>query len=239
MISIPPPFYRQQLGPSDAQAWAEYVNRCLRAVTYDHAFRLTPLFHLPIEHPAVALASLEQLVTQPRFKGVALSADGWEGIDYADPVHNTMWDMLDAAHAITFLHPGKWCDPRLDPLYLENLLGSPYETAVAATQLVMVGVPGRFPNLRFCGPCRRAVPRRRRSAGARVRDEAARPANGRGTAAGRRAPFSCDSIAHHPSALALARDMFGSENVSFGSDWPFPMGRRPGRSAKSSAQDSI
>jgi aminocarboxymuconate-semialdehyde decarboxylase len=92
MISIPPPFYQQQLGPSDAQAWAEYVNRCLRAVTYDRVFRLTPLFHLPIERPAVALASLEQLVTQPRFKGVALSAGGWEAIDYADPVHDARSD---------------------------------------------------------------------------------------------------------------------------------------------------
>jgi aminocarboxymuconate-semialdehyde decarboxylase len=33
-----------------------------------------------------------------------------------------------------------------------------------------------------------------------------------------------DCIAHHPSALRLAQDIFGPDHVLFGSDWPFPMG---------------
>lgn len=235
MISIPPPFYRQQLGAAESYAWAEYLNMCLRATAYDHVLRMTPLFHLPIEHPAVALALLEELVTQARFKGVALAAGGLEGIDYADPALDPIWRMLDAAQAFVFLHPGQCCDRRLAPFYLENLLGNPYETAVAATQLVMAGVPGRYPGLRFClahagGLFPAVVGRLERgfvTARPGVPTNVERP-----LVAARR--FSSDSIAHHPAALALARDVFGPGNVIFGSDWPFPMGQDPNEVAKKS-----
>jgi aminocarboxymuconate-semialdehyde decarboxylase len=35
--------------------------------------------------------------------------------------------------------------------------------------------------------------------------------------------FYTDCIAHHPAALALARNVLGDDKVLFGSDWPFPM----------------
>ena len=37
---------------------------------------------------------------------------------------------LKAARAFLFLHPCKGCDPRYEPFYLHNLLGSRMETAL-------------------------------------------------------------------------------------------------------------
>ena len=53
-ISIPPPFYRQQLDPRGAREWIDYLNDGLQQICATRAGRLAPLFHLPVEHPELA-----------------------------------------------------------------------------------------------------------------------------------------------------------------------------------------
>ena len=49
------------------------------------------------------------------------------------------------------LHPGASADPRLDPLYLGNLLGNPFETTLAAAQLILGdGASGGRGHARVC-----------------------------------------------------------------------------------------
>lgn len=226
LISIPPPLYRQQLNEADSRAWARRVNEGLLAIADASNGRLETLFHLPMEHPALAHSLLSELASSP-FAGVALSAGGSPAIDYADPRHDDLWAELEARGAFVFLHPGACCDGRLAPFYLENLLGNPYETGVAASQLVMAGVPGRYPNIRFClahagGVFPAIVGRLERGFATKrpgLPSEVERP-----LAAARR--FKADCIAHHPGALKLATEVFGEGNLLFGSDWPFPMGLR-------------
>ena len=56
----------------------------------------------------------------------------------------------ECARAFLFLHPCKGCDPRYEPFYLHNLLGSPMETALAAAHLAMSGVLERHPDMTIC-----------------------------------------------------------------------------------------
>lgn len=226
LISIPPPLYRQQLDEADSGAWARLVNDGLLAIANASEGRLDVLFHLPMEHPALAYRLLRDLAQSP-FAGVALSAGGNPKIDYADPVHDDLWAELEARSAFVFLHPGACCDGRLAPFYLENLLGNPYETGVAACQLVMAGVAERYRKIRFClahaGGVFPAIVGRLEHGFVTDRPGLPRAVE-RPLAAARR--FSADCIAHHPGALRLASEIFGDENILFGSDWPFPMGLR-------------
>ena len=107
----------------------------------------------------------------------------------------------------------------------ENLVGNPYETAVAAAHLVLGGVCERFARIRFClahaGGALPMLAGRLQHGYATDRpgiDKTLAPP----TEILRR--FLVDCIAHDPKALELAAAVVGERHVLFGSDWPFPMG---------------
>lgn len=224
LVSVPPPLYRQQLDEAESEAWCRYLNDALLDVAARHPTRLQAMLHLPLEHPALALR-LHAAYAGRGAGGVALVAGGAPRIVYSDPAFTSLWQALDAEGAFVFLHPGACADGRLAAFYLENLLGNPMESGVAAAHLVMAGVPQRFARIRFClahaggaftsllGRLERGFETRRPG----VNLDVERPLQ-----AARR--FQVDCIAHHPAVLRLAQDIFGPDRVLFGSDWPFPMG---------------
>ncbi|MEX3945859.1 amidohydrolase family protein [Paraburkholderia sp. BR10937] len=224
LVSVPPPLYRQHLDAVAAHAWACYLNDGLLEIANRQSAKLGALLHLPMEHPAVAQA-LAACYGESAHAGYALAAGGVDAVDYGDPARRPLWERLDAQGAFVFLHPAHSCDCRLTRHYMENLLGNPYETAVAASQLVMADVPRQYPRIRFClahaggafpavcGRLQRGLESGRPGVPPRIEPP---------LQAARR--FFADCIAHQPAGLRLAQEVFGRPNVLFGSDWPFPMG---------------
>jgi aminocarboxymuconate-semialdehyde decarboxylase len=149
-ISIPPPLYRLGLDIDAARIWTRYVNDGLSMLASRFPTRLSPLYHLPVDHPALAAEIAAERIAsgQARFampagsqeRGLILSADGYL----------PLWSVLNQARAFLFLHPVKVCDPRYEPFYLHNLMGSPVETALAAAHLAMSGVLERHPDMQIC-----------------------------------------------------------------------------------------
>ncbi|RKP43920.1 amidohydrolase family protein [Pararobbsia silviterrae] len=231
LISVPPPLYRQQLDAEAARQWADYLNDGLVDIARTHSARLSALLHLPAEHPDVALQALERHRGDD-IEGVALAAGGDARIVLSNEAYAPLWQALDDRGAFVFLHPGACADGRLGAFYLENLVGNPLETSIAASHLVMAGVPARYPRIRFClahaggaftslvGRLERGFDTKRPGVGLDVE----RPL----LAAAR---MYADCIGHHPGVVQLARVVFGSSHVLFGSDWPFPMGLPDGMPA--------
>ena len=208
-ISVPPPLYRLGL---DALA-ARFPDR------------LSPLYHLPVTQPALAAEIVTSRVkaSRPRFAMPAGSQD--HKVILSDASFAPLWSALNAAHAFLFLHPCKGCDPRYEPFYLHNLLGSPVETALAAAHLAMSGVLERHPDMTVClahaGGASAAV------AGRLERGQVTgRPGADTGAEKPRLAfkRFCIDCIAHDAGALQAAAAMHGQDHILFGSDWPFSMG---------------
>jgi len=224
LISAPPPLYRQHLKATQALEWARYLNDGLLEIAARHGERLGALLHLPLEHPTVAQL-LEAAYEGSGCAGFALAAGGTSRIDFADARHADLWQALDRRGAFVFIHPGHCCDDRLARFYLENLLGNPYETTVAATQLVMADIPRRYPGIRFClahgGGLFAAVCGRLQRGYDTGRPGVPRDIEPPLQAARR---FYVDGITHLPAGLRLAAEVFGESHVLFGSDWPFPMG---------------
>lgn len=224
LVSIPPPLYRQHLAVDAALTWAGYVNDELRSLCALSAGRLGALCHLPMEHPDV-LADLAEQNWQSGSEGFAIAAGGDTGVLYSDARFEPLWERLNAYSSFVFMHPAKCCDERLGPYYLENLVGNPIETGVAAAHLIMKGVPARFPNIRFClahaggilptlvGRLQRGFDTKRPGVDLTVESP---------QQAARR--FFADCIAHNAAALDLTKKILGDSHVLFGSDWPFPMG---------------
>ena len=224
LVSVPPPLYRQHLDAAAANDWCRYLNEGLLQIAAQHADRLQALLHLPLEHPTLAV-QLQQHSAKDGAAGVALAAGGATHIVLSDPAFDPLWQLLNAQDAFVFLHPGACADGRLASFYLENLVGNPLETGIAAAHLVMAGVPQRYPRMRLClahagGAFTGLVGRLER--GFETRRPGIDLSVERPLQAARR--MYADCIAHHPSALRLAQDIFGPDHVLFGSDWPFPMG---------------
>lgn len=223
-ISIPPPFYRQQLGIDGAMQWSAYLNDGLAQISAGRAARLAPLFHLPIEHPQLAASIAAERIAQGA-RGFSIAAGGPGTPVYSDPRLDPLWTALDRAECFAFMHPGSCCDGRLKAFYLENLVGNPYETAVAAAHLMFGGVCQRFTRLRFClahgGGATAILAGRLQHGFATGRagiDTTGEPPRAL------LARFYVDCVTHDNAALAFAAQIFGEERIVFGSDWPFPMG---------------
>jgi len=159
VVSIPPPFFRQDQPSDDAARWARAVNDGILAAVAAHP-RLLPLAYLPLEHPEVAVAEDRSRREDARFVGV-VGAAGGRSVSLADDRFGELWKLMHDDRKLLLLHPGVSPDDRLTPFYLQNLLGNPVETAVATAELVFGDVLARHPGLRVllvhCGGCVPAV----------------------------------------------------------------------------------
>ncbi len=224
LVSAPPPTYRAGLSAAAAESWAIYLDEGLFRICAGHPDRLIAFPHLPIEHPGVSAVIARQYAERSRF-GFSIGPGGVSGVVLSDPAFDTLWQLLDDSSSFVMIHPGSCCDGRLAAFYLENLLGNPHETSVAAAHLVFANVPARFPNIQFClahgggtvpvmaGRWQRGFDSDRPG----VNKEFEAP-----LVSLRR--FYADSILHSSAALTLSESVFGEDHIVFGSDWPFPMG---------------
>jgi aminocarboxymuconate-semialdehyde decarboxylase len=226
-ISAPPPLYRLALDEAATEAWTEALNDALAGAAAAHADRLAPMFHLPMQHPALAAAVAKRMMARhPGDRRFAMAAgSARHALMLSDAAYTPLWTTLGDAGATLLLHPVAGCDPRLNAFFLHNLLGGPGETALAAAHLAMSGVLERHPAMRVIlahGGGSAAAVAGRIERGQTVRrpgaDTGARPA----TQAFR--DFRVDCITHSAGMLHLAAEVFGADHVLFGSDWPFSMG---------------
>jgi len=224
LISVPPPAYRQHLNIDQAGIWSQYLNDGLEAIANKYPDRFKVLAHLPVEHPTLAVEEFDSR-HGGLYAGVALAAGGQSDIIYSEEKLRPLWEKLNQNSSFVFLHPGHCGDSRLNAFYCNNLLGNPYETAVAAAHLVFGGVVEEFSQIKFClAHCGGVVP----AVAGRWQHgfNTKRP----GLDLLREPPeqslrrFYVDTVAHSDGLIDLARQVFGDDKILFGSDWPFPMG---------------
>ncbi len=223
VVSVPPPFFRQDLDAEAAAGWVRSLNDGLAAVT-GASPELLPLAYLPLEHPELAIAEQRRLRDERGWVGYCASAGG-RSCSLADEGLAPLWRALDDDGALLLLHPGTSPDRRLEEFYLHNLLGNPVETAIAAAQLVFGDVPATHGRMRVllvhCGGCvPDLVPRW--DHGVATDRPGLRPLTEPPSTAVRR--FYVDCLVHDPSAIDRAVEVFGEDKMVLGSDWPFPMG---------------
>ncbi len=223
-ISIPPPLYRAHLQGDDARAWASYCNSGLQTIADQYPDRLSPLPHLPLQSPQIATDVAREWIARGHRRFGAPSGGHGDQV-LSDKAYEPLWRTLDEARAFVFFHPGECADGRLTAFYLSNLLGNPYETAVAIGHLQFGGVFERFANIRFCFAHGGGVLPMLAGRFERGFDTARPDIDTKAISPRKMFRNVCvDCITHDPDSLMLAEQVFGDTNVMFGSDWPFPMG---------------
>ncbi|MBI4594135.1 MAG: amidohydrolase [Candidatus Rokubacteria bacterium] len=181
---------------------------------------------LPMQDPQQAVTELERAARLPGIRGVYMGTN-INGRELSDPAFTPIFERCHEFELPVLLHPLNTIGSgdRLRSFYLSNLLGNPFDTAIAAAHLVFGGVLDRFPRLQVCLPhAGGALPYLvgRLQHGQKVRVEARDRAKRPFTAYLRR--FTYDTISHSPHILKFLIDSVGPERVMLGSDFCFDMG---------------
>lgn len=226
VISPGPQSFFYNLKDADfALKTAKLVNDGLASMVEHNPARLRGMATLPMQHPEAAIAELERVVKQHRFKAVEIgTAVGEE--ELADPKFRPVLRRIQELKMVVFAHPNtQGSAGRLDCYYLTNLIGNPLDTTVMMGKLMFSGALDELPDLRMLlahGGGFLPYQIGRFEHGHAVRPDTA--AVTRSKPMGMLKRFYFDALTHDPLAIRHLIDRVGSDHVVIGTDSPFDMG---------------
>lgn len=114
--------------------------------------RFVGLAALPLHEPDLALRELGRAARLPGVRGAYVATSILER-ELSDQAFFSVYEALEGLGLPLFLHPVFVIgEQRLRKYYLANLLGNPFEGAIAAAHLMFGGVLDRFPRLEIVLP---------------------------------------------------------------------------------------
>ena len=222
-LSLMPPMVYwadETLGPRLARR----VNDAMAAACRSHPDRFVFLATLSMQDPGAAVGELERAAGEPGCRGVYLGTNV-RGKELSDASFLAVFERIHTLDVPVFLHPLNVIgSQRLGHYHLHNLLGNPFDTAVAAANLIFSGHLDRFPKLQVCLPhAGGALPYLigRLDRGWKVREECKALKKPPSSYLRR---FTYDTISHAPQSLGYLIDLVGADRVMLGSDYCFDMG---------------
>jgi aminocarboxymuconate-semialdehyde decarboxylase len=182
--------------------------------------------HVPLQSPAAAVRELTRVVDEHGFRSVQIGSNvSGENLDL--PELDPFWDVAQSLNVLVFIHPHKQAArERLGRYWLQNLIGNPLETSIAAASLIFGGVLERFPDLKVClAHAGGYAPwiRGRWRHGSKVRAEA-KERGAVGDFDGYFSKLFFDTIIHDVRALRFLIDTVGPDHVLQGTDYAADMG---------------
>lgn len=212
--------------PTDqGRRWVRLQNETLAEDARRFPERFEAMGTLPMQDP---LATLEEMDYAVRELGVRAFEVG-TSVNGRDLDHDTFrpfWRRALELDVLIFLHPPiqQIGFDRLGTFFLNNLIGNPVETTVAAARLILSGVLDEFPGLRILLA----------HGGGFLPYQVGRLDRGHAALESCRiysqAPpsvflqrFFYDTILFDPHALRYLLDTVGRERVVLGTDYPFEM----------------
>jgi len=185
-----------------------------------HPDRFIGFACLPMQNPNLALEELERVAKLSGIRGIYL-ATAVRDRELSDRSFFPVYERIADLGLPVFLHPMMINNERLKQYYLINLLGNPFETAIAAAHLVFGGVMDAFPTLEVSLPhAGGALPilRGRLDRGFEIRGEC-KVISKQPSAYLRR--FTYDTISYSEAILDDLVKLVGAERIMMGSDYCF------------------
>jgi aminocarboxymuconate-semialdehyde decarboxylase len=227
VLSVPPFFFFYAFDPARSLELCRGINDALAETVSNYPTRFVALADLPMQEPQVAARELERSVRELGLRGAEICSN-INGKNLDDRSLAPFYAKVQELDVPVFIHPSNVLGgDRLRGYYLQNLIGNPSETAVAAANLIFGGVLKEFPRLKFYlahggGACPFICGRW--DHGWQVRPEARANID--------RPPgdyfklLYFDSIVHSVPALNYLVETAGAGHIMLGSDYPFDMGVR-------------
>ncbi|MCV7301261.1 amidohydrolase [Mycobacterium barrassiae] len=201
-----------------ASAQNEFFARIVRA----HPNRFAALAAVAMQDPDRAVDEMRRCMGRPGFLGVEIGTRVG-GIELADPRLDRFFAVAHELGALILVHPSDQdLPPRVTGLGIGFGAGMLIETAVAAAALLTSGALASRPGVRIClahggGALPALIGRLDKGAliAGMSTDSPTLPSR-----LARR--MWCDSLTYDRRSLDAAVEVFGSDHVVFGSDYPFP-----------------
>ena len=189
-----------------------------------HPDRFMGIATLPMQAPEKAAEELRRAMTKLGLKG-AMIASNIMGKNLDDPSFEPLWATAEELGAFMFIHPNNVAGAdRMKSYWLNNFIGNPLDTTIAAACLYFGGVLDRHPKMTVVlahGGGFTPYQSKRWEHGWAVRPEAKKFITTQPTdIAGR---FLYDTILHDDRRLEMLIDLVGSDHVLLGSDYPYDM----------------
>ncbi len=200
---------------------ASAQNEFFARITYKHPTRFAALGAVALQYPDRAVDEMRRCMRRRGFLGVEVSTRVGD-TELADPSLDRFFATAGELGALVLVHPSDQDLPaRTTALGLAFGAGMPIETALAAAALLVSGALARRPEVRIClAHGGGALPALigRLDKGAVI---AGMPADSPELPSRQARRLWSDCLTYDRQALYAAIDVFGSDHVVFGSDYPF------------------
>jgi aminocarboxymuconate-semialdehyde decarboxylase len=211
--------YRASAG--GATELASTQNDFMARITHQHPARFAALGAVALQDPDGAVDEMRRCVRQLGFYGVEIGSRVAD-TELADPSLDRFFAVAAELGALVFVHPSDQdLPPRVTGLGLGFGAGMPIETTLAAAALLVGGALARRPDVAIClahgaGALPAMIGRLDKGAiiAGMSEDSPELPSR-----LARR--LWCDGLTYDRHALHAAVEIFGSDHVVFGSDYPF------------------
>jgi aminocarboxymuconate-semialdehyde decarboxylase len=227
VIAIPPPNFHYHVPPGVGAVFARIQNDALLALSDKEPDRFHVFATLPLQDIAASLDEIERVAGYSRVRGVQIGSN-IDGTDVDDQSLEPVWADLERRDLPVWFHSDQRSIAganRLKTYYLQNLIGIPLESTIAAAKLIFGGVLERHPKLRIGfthGGGFAPYQIGRWEHGWSVRPEPKVNIDSDGP----RHYFATlyfDSLTHDAVSLEMLGKRMGWDHVMLGSDYPFDM----------------
>jgi len=224
LIAPPPPQCYYTVPLEIAVKATQMVNDGIAEFCAVQPERMKGFGAVPMTDGAEAAKELERCIRKLGFIGVEILTNV-AGKELSDPAFAPFWQKAEELEALVMIHPNGFTDAsRLTRFYFNNVIGNPLETTIALHYLIFDGVLEHHPRLKILavhggGYLGAYSGRIDHAWGARSDSHGALP----------QAPTAylkriyVDTVVFTPHQLAALVDVFGSDHVLLGTDYPYDM----------------
>jgi aminocarboxymuconate-semialdehyde decarboxylase len=224
VISVGPPIFFYWLKPEAGTEIIRLANDGIAQMVAIYPDRLRGMAHLPMQDPEAAIAELERVVRDYRFKAVEL-ATSIEGVPLADMKFRKVLKAIEQLGLFVFTHPYQClAQGGMDSYYLRNFIGFPLDTTMMAAHLMFSGALDELKKLRFLlahGGGFLPYQIGRLAHGHDVRPEP--KVNNASSPKELFKRFYFDCLTHEPRSTRHLITMAGADHIVIGTDNPFDM----------------
>jgi aminocarboxymuconate-semialdehyde decarboxylase len=223
-ISVGPPIYFYWLSPDVGLEAAKLANDGIAQMVAKHPERLRGMAHLPMQDPDAAIAELERVVKEYKFKAVEIGTS-IEGVALADRRFRKVLKTIEQLDCFVFTHPYQClAEGGMNEYYLRNFIGFPLDTTLMVAHLMYSGALDDLKKLKILLPHGGGyVPYQ---IGRFIHGFNARPEprmKTKTSPADLLRRFYFDALTHDAQAARHLINRVGADRVVIGSDHPFDM----------------